>query len=30
VILAPQRFVDPVPPINPALVRVGDSAAVAE
>jgi hypothetical protein len=30
VILAPQRFVDPVPPINPALVRVGDSAPAAE
>lgn len=30
VILAPQRFVDPVPPINPALVRVGDAAAAAE
>ena len=30
VILAPQRFVDPVPPINPALVRVTESAAVAE
>ena len=30
VILAPQRFVDPVPPINSALVRVGDSAPAAE
>lgn len=30
VILAPQRFVDPVPPINPALVRVCDSAPAAE
>ena len=30
VILAPQRFVDPVPPINSALVRVGDAAAAAE
>jgi len=30
VILAPQRFVDPVPAINPALVRVGDSAPAAE
>ena len=30
VILAPQRFVDPVPPINPALVRVGGSAPAAE
>jgi hypothetical protein len=26
VILAPQRFVDPVPALNPALVRVGESA----
>ncbi len=26
VILAPQRFFDPVPPLNPALVRVGESA----
>lgn len=30
VILSPGRFFDPVPAINPALVRVGDSAAVAE
>lgn len=30
VILAPQRFVDPVPPINLALVRVGDATAAAE
>lgn len=30
VILSPSRFFDPVPAINPALVRVGDSAAVAE
>ena len=30
VILSPRRFVDPVPAINPALVRVGDSAAAAE
>ena len=30
VILAPQRFVDPVPPINPALMHVGDAAAAAE
>jgi hypothetical protein len=30
VILAPSRFFDPVPAINPALVRVGDSAAAAE
>lgn len=30
VILAPSRFLDPVPPINPALVRVGDSAPAAE
>lgn len=30
VILAPQRFVDPVPPINRALMRVGDSAPAAE
>jgi hypothetical protein len=30
VILAPARFVDPVPPINPALVRVADSAPAAE
>ena len=30
VILAPQRFVDPVPPIIPALVRVGGSAPAAE
>jgi len=27
VILAPARFVDPLPPVNPALVRVADSAA---
>jgi hypothetical protein len=30
VILSPGRFLDSVPPINPALVRVGDCAAVAE
>ena len=30
VILAPGRFLDPVPPINPALVRVGGSAPAAE
>ena len=30
VILAPQRFVDPVPPINLALVRLGDATAAAE
>ena len=30
VILAPERFVDPVPPINLALVRVGDATAAAE
>jgi hypothetical protein len=30
VILSPRRFVDLVPAINPALVRVGDSAAAAE
>ncbi len=30
VILSPGRFFDPVPTINPALVRVGDSAAAAE
>jgi len=30
VILSPGRFFDPVPPINPALVRVGDSAPAAE
>jgi hypothetical protein len=30
VILAPSRFFDPVPPINPALVRGGDSAPAAE
>ena len=30
VILAPSRFFDPVPAINPALVRVGDSAPAAE
>ena len=30
VILAPQRFVDPVPPINLALVRVGAATAAAE
>ena len=30
VILAPSRFFDPVPGINPALVRVGDSAPAAE
>ncbi|MBX9606537.1 MAG: TraI domain-containing protein [Gammaproteobacteria bacterium] len=27
VILAPQRFFDPMPPLNPALVRVGESAS---
>jgi hypothetical protein len=30
VILSPSRFFDPVPAINPALVRVGGSAAAAE
>jgi hypothetical protein len=30
VILSPGRFFDPVPAINPALVRVGDSAPAAE
>jgi hypothetical protein len=30
VILEPARFVDPVPAINPALVRVADSAVAAE
>ena len=30
VILSPGRFFDPVPPINPALVRVGGSAPAAE
>lgn len=30
VILAPSRFFDPVPGINPALVRVGESAPAAE
>jgi hypothetical protein len=30
VILAPGRFFDPVPAINPALVRVGDCAPAAE
>jgi hypothetical protein len=30
VILEPRRFFDPVPAINPALVRVGDSAPSAE
>ncbi|MFO1317642.1 MAG: TraI domain-containing protein [Burkholderiales bacterium] len=30
VIVAPRRFIDPVPAINPALVRVGSSAPVAE
>lgn len=30
VILSPGRFFDPVPAINPALVRVGDSARAAE
>jgi hypothetical protein len=30
VILAPARFVDPLPPVNPALVRVADSAAAGE
>lgn len=30
VILAPARFVDPLPPVNPALVRVADAAAAGE
>jgi hypothetical protein len=30
VILSPRRVVDPVPTINPALVRVGDSAQAAK
>lgn len=30
VILSPGRFLDPVPAINPALVRVGDSGPAAE
>jgi hypothetical protein len=30
VILAPARFVDPLPPINPALVRLADSAGAGE
>jgi hypothetical protein len=30
VILAPGRFVDPLPPVNPALVRVADSAATGD
>lgn len=30
VILAPARFVDPLPPVNPALVRVAESAAAGE
>lgn len=30
VILAPTRFVDPLPPVNPALVRVADSAAAGD
>jgi len=30
VIIAPARFVDPLPPVNPALVRVADSAAAGE
>ena len=30
VILSPGRFFDPMPAINPSLVRVGDSAAAAE
>ncbi len=30
VILSPGRFLDPVPAMNPALVRVGDSAPAAE
>jgi len=30
VILAPARFVDPLPPVNPALVRVADSAAAGD
>ncbi len=30
VILAPDRFVDPLPPVNAALVRAADSAAAGE
>jgi len=30
VIVAPRRFIDPVPAINPALVRVGGSAPAAD
>ena len=30
VFLAPARFVDPLPPVNPALVRLADSAAAGE
>jgi hypothetical protein len=30
VILAPARFVDPLPPVNPALIRVVDAAAAGE
>ena len=30
VIISPRRFVDPVPSVNPALVRVAESAAAAE
>jgi hypothetical protein len=30
VIVAPARFVDPLPPVNPALVRVADSTAAGE
>jgi len=30
VILAPGRFVDPLPPVNPALVRVADYAAAGD
>lgn len=30
VILSPDRFFDPAPPINPALVRVGDATPAAE
>ena len=30
VILAPARFVDPLPPVNPALVRVADSTAAGD
>jgi hypothetical protein len=30
VILSPGRFFDPLPAINPALVRLGDFALAAE